>query len=157
MIITYKTIIRSIMEYAAPVWAPSIKNTNWHKLQMIQNQALRIATGCLKMSSEDHIHQESKVLPIQTHSQMICKQYLAGCKHTLHPGNKNLGAPPPPRDKKKTLQVFEQEVSEFFNNGQTIDGAIKNIHTNTMKEMVRNYSNNRVLSAPPPEIDSTLY
>ena len=93
IVITYKSIIRSTLEYAAPVWIPSVCPSNWDKLESIQNQALRIASGCLLMSSSDHIHQECKVLPLKQHSQLLCKQYLAGSFLPIHPGNKILNNP----------------------------------------------------------------
>ena len=68
---TYKSIGRSVMNYAAPVWSPYVSKTNWSALQATQNQALRTATGCTKMSDRDHLHTESKVLPVKEHSQML--------------------------------------------------------------------------------------
>ena len=50
LVSTYKSIGRSVLEYGAPIWSPIISNNSWNKLQVVQNQALRIATGCLKMS-----------------------------------------------------------------------------------------------------------
>ena len=44
--ITYKSVVRSTLEYAAPTWAPIISATSWEDLQVVQNQALRVATGC---------------------------------------------------------------------------------------------------------------
>ena len=60
LLITYKSIIRSVLEYGCPVWSPIIKDTHWNKLQSIQNQALRIATGCLAMSPIDHLQKKPK-------------------------------------------------------------------------------------------------
>ena len=41
------------------------------KLQTIQNSALRIATGCVKMASIDHLHEETEMLPVQEHFSLI--------------------------------------------------------------------------------------
>ena len=90
MLITYKSICRSVLEYGAPIWAPAISETSWERLQSIQNQALRIATGCLRMSAIDHIHQECKVMPLKEHSIMISKQFLSAFHLTAHTGNKQL-------------------------------------------------------------------
>ena len=49
-----------------------------------QNEALRIATGCQKMSSVDHLHIEAKMLKVREHSDLLSAQYLARC---LEPGN----------------------------------------------------------------------
>ena len=96
--LTYKSICRSTLEYGSPVWGPAISKTNWGKLQNVQNQALRIASGCHLMSDLDHLHQETKVLPIKQHSGMTTKQFLAACHLPGHPGKKHLGRPPPLRE-----------------------------------------------------------
>ena len=58
MKITYKSICRSILEYATPICSPSISDTNWEKLQVNQNKALRITTGYYHKTSPSHLHQE---------------------------------------------------------------------------------------------------
>ena len=57
-----------------------------HKLQKhpIFNEAQRIATGCHKMSSVDHLHVEAKMLKVREYSELLIAQYLARC---LEPGN----------------------------------------------------------------------
>ena len=47
------------------------------KLITIQNYTLRIATGCAKMTSIDHLQKDSKMLPVQCHLSLINSQYLA--------------------------------------------------------------------------------
>ena len=49
-----------------------------------QNEALRIATGCHKMSNVDHLHAESKVLKGREHPELLSAQYLTRC---LEAGN----------------------------------------------------------------------
>ena len=55
LLMTYKAVGRSIINHAAPVWSPNLHDTNYRKIQYTQNEALRIATGCHKMSSIDHL------------------------------------------------------------------------------------------------------
>ena len=81
LLMTYKAVGRSIINYAAPVWNTNIRNTN---IQYTQNEALRIAIGCHKMSSVDHLHVEAKMLKVGEHSELLSAQYLARC---LEPGN----------------------------------------------------------------------
>ena len=57
---------------------------NYRKIQYTQNEALRIATGCHKMSSIDHLHTEAEMLKVREHSELLSAQYLARC---LEPGN----------------------------------------------------------------------
>ena len=81
---TYKAVSRSIINYAAPVWSPNLHDTNYRKIQYTQNEALRIASGCHKMSSVDHLHTEAEMLKVREHSELLSAQYLARC---LEPGN----------------------------------------------------------------------
>ena len=75
--ITFKSVVRSTLEYATPVWNPIISESRWEDLQRVQNQALRVATGCYLKSDIDHLHVETKVLPLRQHSTMLTKQFLA--------------------------------------------------------------------------------
>ena len=36
-----------------------------------------IATGCVKMTSIDHLYEETKMLPVEDHLSLISSQYLA--------------------------------------------------------------------------------
>ena len=46
LLITYKALIRSQFDYAAPVWYTNAKKTPVKRLQHIQNAGLRPVTGC---------------------------------------------------------------------------------------------------------------
>ena len=81
---TYKPVGRSIINYAAPVWNTNLRDTNYRNIQYTQNEALRSATGCHRMSSVDHIQVEAKMLKVMEHSELLSAQYLARC---LGPGN----------------------------------------------------------------------
>ena len=113
LVSTYKSIGRSVLEYGAPIWSPIIKDNQWQKLQVVQNQALRVATGCLKMSNIDHLHQETKVLPLQPHATLITKQFLLYSHLPGHPGQKHLDRPPPPRNMKKTALYYKDDLSNL--------------------------------------------
>ena len=152
LLLTYKSICRSVLEYGAPIWAPAISDTNWNKLQSIQSQALRLATGCLLMSGIDHLHQETKVLPLRIHSNMITKQFLAAFFQDRHPGHKFLGRNKTGRNLKKTLLSFEDEVQDFFRT-EKYKTVVRNIHTKTVQSTISNYPVNRVLNCNPPVIN----
>ena len=77
IVITYKSIIRSLFTYASPIWFPNSSPSSIQKLQTIQNSALRIATGCVKMCPTDHLHAETHVLPVKDHLSLLCSQFLA--------------------------------------------------------------------------------
>ena len=81
---TCKAVGRSIINHAAPVWSTNLRDTNNRNIKYTQNEALRIATGCHKMSSVDHIHVEAKMLKVREHSELLSAQYLSRCQE---PGN----------------------------------------------------------------------
>ena len=41
LLMTYKAVGRSIINYAAPVWSQNLHDTNYRKIQYTQNEALR--------------------------------------------------------------------------------------------------------------------
>ena len=61
------------------LWSPNLHDTNYRKIQYTQSEALRIATGCHKMSSIDHPHTNA-----ESYSELLSAQYLA---RWLEPGN----------------------------------------------------------------------
>jgi hypothetical protein len=159
LVMTYKSIVRSTLEYAAPIWAPAISETSWSKLQKVQNSALRVATGSLFMSAPTHVHQETKVLPIKPHATLLSKQFLAACHLPGHPGSKQLVRPPDARQIKHTILDYSQEVRNVFPSlpatEPTYKTAIKNLHTDAVGESIRNCPENynRVLGTLPPGIN----
>ena len=159
LLIAYKASCRSVLEYAAPIWAPALSDTNWECLQRVQNQALRVASGCIKMTGIDHLHQETKVLPLKPHSQMLSKQFLAACYKDKHPGKKHTVAPPSKRNLKHTILQYKEEVENWYSNDtSTISRGkyklcLANIHSATVEECMTRFDKNRVLDAPPPPID----
>ena len=74
---TYKAVGRSIINYAAPVWSPNLYDTNYRKIQYTQNEVLRFATRCHKMTSIDHLHTEAEMLKVNEHSELLSAQYFA--------------------------------------------------------------------------------
>ena len=152
LVITYKSIGRSTLEYGAPIWTPTISQSSWNKLQIVQNQALRTATGSLAMAGSEHVHQECKMLPVKDHCTMVSKQYLAACHQQNHPGNKHLNKTPQPRNLKPTILSYEAEVKDKFRGGLYKD-VLKNLHTAAVKSTLDNYQPNRVLGTKPPNIN----
>ena len=43
---TYKAVMRPDLEYASSIWSPHASSTSINKLQVMQNESLRIVTGC---------------------------------------------------------------------------------------------------------------
>ena len=80
LIISYKSIIRSLFTYCAPIWFPNASPTSLNRIQSIQNAALRTATGNVKMASIGHLHAETQVLPVEPHLSLLCSPL-----HKTHP------------------------------------------------------------------------
>ena len=70
ILMTYKAIGRSVANYGAPVWSTNASVTSIGKIQIAQNEALRLATGSHKMSSSDHLHNETEMLTVKQHSDL---------------------------------------------------------------------------------------
>ena len=155
--ITYKALARSTLEYAIPVWSPIIPSTSWAKLQIVQNQALRVITGCLQMTPIVHLHRETKILPLKEHGEMLTKQFLLNCHFPGHPSNKLLDRPAPERPSRKpTILRLKQTIEHLLTvpDKPSLKQSIKRVHTETVQSTISQYENNKVLNDVPPEISS---
>lgn len=154
--LTYKTIGRSIINYAAPIFAPELCPTNWTTLQRSQNSALRIITGCHAMSSESHLHEETSILTVQAHTEMLSQQYVLKCLQPQHPNHRLTQLHPPHRQIRKSAIT---KYSGMMNNipppvtHRELNRGIKQIHTDTVRRTTTQYDFNRVLGTRPPPID----
>ena len=156
IVMSYKTSIRSILEYGTQVWSPEVTDTCWNKMQPIQNAALRIATGNYLKASIPHLHRETKVLPLRDHSRLLSYQYLAASHLPGHPGREHLGRPPAARQKKTTVLCYEEKVSPLLPTNPTDASykiAIKALHTEVVEETIGRYPVNKVLGVNPPEVN----
>ena len=68
---TYKTLGRSISNYAAPVWITNASVSNMDKIERAQNESLRIVTGSHKISSIDHLHSETEMMQVEDHMNLL--------------------------------------------------------------------------------------
>ena len=53
---TYKTVMRTTQEYASSIWSPLACSTSINKPQVMQNAALRTATGYTQDTNIQHVH-----------------------------------------------------------------------------------------------------
>ena len=158
LLTTYKALIKPLITYAAPVWYPNTCKSAIQPLQAVQNAALRIASGALLMSSQDHLHEEAKMLPVDRELSMLCSQFLLGALRQSHPSNAVVSADPGPRRIRSTLQSkFFNSVQPYLQDGATpVDSyrrSLGSIHREAVADAIASIAPNRVLGRPPPPIN----
>ena len=109
------------------------------------------------MTDIDHLHHESKVMKVKDHCNMLSKQFLLATQKPAHPNRVNLSLPPPPRQMKHTLASrFGAEVSQLSTPDlpeEEYKIKLKQIHTTSVSRSINSMAPNKVLLAPPPQID----
>ena len=110
---TYKAVMRPALEYASSVWPPIASSTSINKLQVMQNAALRAATGCTQDTNIQHLHDETLKLPIHEHLQLHTSQYKQKTQHPSHPLHKLTTYFNTPR-LKKTLFLITAATQQTF-------------------------------------------
>ena len=148
---------RAIINYAAPVWSPGLADSHWQKIQRCQNSALRIATGCTRMTMEDDLHNETKILPVRDHCQLLSAQHLLASQSTHHP-NHGIKDSVSERDMRKTLtEEFGSDVESATERSQPKWLKPGNIilHSKFVRKSISKMRNNKVLNAPPPPISES--
>ena len=126
LLMTYKTLGKSITNSAAPVWS-----TNASEIQRAQNEALRIITGSHKMSSIDHLHSETKMLQVDDHLNLLSAQYLVQCLNTGNVCHHITKMDLPPREMKET--IFHQTL---LNRGTTVSKQQER-HTSCISHLIK--------------------
>lgn len=155
---TYKAISQSLINYACPIWTPNLSKTNWDSLQTCQNSALKIATGCLKIASTDHVHAETKIMPVQQHCEMLSQQYLLSTQLESHPVREDLTRPQPARRTKHTLVTkFGRRIKRLAPSDEILTNdhykaKLKRIHTDSVRDVIDIQAVNPVLNTKAPEI-----
>ena len=152
---TYKAVGRSIINYAAPVWSPNLHDTNYRKIKYTQNEVLRIATGCHKMSSIDHLHTEAEMLKVREHSELLSTQYLARC---LEPGNVChliTTRATPERQMKETLYTRHRNTVEPMLVENDRKAILHALHTDAVDKAVKSHERNVVLDGRHPPINNS--
>ena len=153
---TYKAIGRPHLNYCCNIWTPSLSATSWQGLQIAQNQALKVATGCHRMADIDHIHNKTKMMKVCPHCEMLSKQFLLATQKPNHPNRVDFSAPPPSRQMKKTLTSrFGAEIRQLSRPDlpeEDYKSKLKLIHTRSVREALNAMEPNKVLLTTPPPI-----
>ena len=111
------------------------------------------------MTNIDHLHDETKIMKVKDHCEMISKQFLLATQKPGHPNHTDLYRPPPPRQMKQTLtSKFASAVKPIARNltEENYKKKLKVIHTNSVKDSLLAFSNNKVLNTRPPAIDKSV-
>src|SRR5215469_12530778 len=98
----YKQFIRPTLSIVSPVWYFPLSQANKDILQKLQNRSLRIITGCTATTPIYHLHNETKILTVKQHLEMIGTQFFSSTLNPNHPNHQLLHRQPPQRNKKMT-------------------------------------------------------
>jgi hypothetical protein len=78
-------LTRPALEYAATIWPPITSQPDFKTLQVCQNNAPRITTGCTSDANTHHLHAETLTLPITEHLKLRASQLRNKSQLPLHP------------------------------------------------------------------------
>ena len=118
----FKAFMGPGLEYASSIWSPLASSTSNNKLKVMQNAALRSATGFTQDTNIQRLHDETLILPIHEHLQLHASQYKQKTQHPSHPLHKHTTFFNTPRLKTTTI----------FNNGRYTTNIPTDPHTITM-------------------------
>ena len=125
----YKQFIRTSLNYATPAWHPSTSQTNRNKLQTTQNKALRTITGCTRSTPVQHLHDETPILPLEEHQDMIGTQFFDKTSLPNHPNHHIFTQPPPSRNKKQHAGQHYRHILNTIPPTPPDTNKMKHIHT----------------------------
>ena len=154
--LTYKAIGRSLINYCAPIYTPYITDTHWQRLQRTQNTALRLITGCHRMTHIPDLHRETNLLPVKEHNYLLSSQYNLACHSSTHPNYHLTRTPNAPRNKQPEIPKTNLDqltpLLDEDKNLLDLKTGLKELHTLHVRNTLENYPPNTVLNARPPKI-----
>ena len=106
-----------------------------------------IATGCHKMSSNDHLHVEVEMLKVREHSELLFAQYLAKCLES-----KNLIYSMKRTRMKKRLITRHRNTIVLMMLAEYRKATLQAIHTDAGNKAVNSQERNIMLDDHPPPI-----
>ena len=139
----YKAIARSLLNYAATTWTSFLSDTQWRELKTSQNNALRIATGCVKMTNIDHLHEKTSMLTIKEHNKFLTKQYLIAFHLTTHPNYRTVNNNP---------NFRHIRLDPTIVNTRSVKEARNSLHQSTVTTARNQLGLNRVINRHPPPV-----
>ena len=151
LLLTYNALGKSIESYAAPVWSTNASDSSFKNIQTAQDAALRTATRAHKMTSIDHLHQESLTLKRKSRSDMLSAQYPVNCLKEDHACHGITTQEPIPRSMKETLHYIHHSIV-LPRLGANRKENLQNLHTHAVDSDIQLQGNSRVLKERPPPI-----
>ena len=136
---------------------PSLRDTNWSRLQRVQNSVLRIATGCLRIADVAELHQEARELPVCQHNGLISQQFALACYLPQHPCHQLCHRPPDDRPKRRRSLIgrfrpnIQQYLAEESLSNTSYKLAISSIHQDTVRTAIDS-SSSKLLNGRPPSV-----
>ena len=143
---TYKAVMRPALEYASSIWPPLAYSTSINKLQVMQNAALRTATGCTQDTNIQHLHDETLIFPYT--STYSSTPHNTNIKHIIHHI----------RYTHNILHHSNAQKPTIFNNGRyttIVKTNMRHIHSSIVSRHLATRGNNKILHTPPPHISSS--
>ena len=93
LIIVYRGLIRSILEYAPFIYA-NVCKTHFHELELIQNKCLRLVNGAFRSTPAAALQVESGELPLQYRFKFLNIIYSLKCINAYaHPAHDTFDIP----------------------------------------------------------------
>src|SRR5688572_30298379 len=140
---------------------PKLQTTQkLQKLQTTQNSALRVVTGCTPDTNTQHLHKETKTLPLSNHLKLHASQLRQKSQLPTHPLHNLTKQSQCPRKKKQTIfDDWGKKTVSITNSNtipttpETISQNLKTIQTTIADECLKSYEPNSILSEPAPDIN----
>ena len=157
LIACYKTYLAPSLNYAAPVWAPNISSSAIERLQRVQSAALRVVTGCVSATRCEYLNQETKIMPVAAHIDLLGAQYLASALQVGPPSHSVVTSDPGPRRMKETLYTkYIDVVAPFLTNGvldpRVYKSALSALHSAAVSMSIDDLGSNYLIGCIPPAI-----
>ena len=79
-----------VLDYAAPAWQPNLSQTQFDKLERLQNKTLRAITGQCSSTAIEALQIESGISSYRTHSnRLIASSYQEASRNTRSSSHPN--------------------------------------------------------------------
>ena len=154
LLVTYKAIGRSVLNYGAPIWASTISNTHWNHLQTQQTFTLRTITVCVKLFDINDLYNEGEMLPVKAHTEMLAEPFLAG-SYQSHLADHKTTSSTSFRPVRPTLyDHYRDRMKQYTNNKEQLKrkeykNALKSIHRHSVHTQLNKDS--KQLGTPSPK------